>query len=318
MVSELMLQQTQVSRVLDRFEPFMNRFPTPASLAAADEQDVLAMWQGLGYYRRARNLQRAAVEVVDRFEGEVPLDAKSLASLPGIGRYTAGSIASIVGGHREPIVDGNVSRLLARLRGDDARPEDRAFIARSWAGADALVQACGDPSTLNEGMMELGALVCTPSSPSCDACPLCRHCVAHQQGRTGEIPPPKKAAARTELHHHAVVLRRRGRLLLERRDDSGLWAGMWQAPTIESEHELTESEVIDRLPYPVGSLTPQGTVERRLTHRTVYLHVYHAALDRGARVPTTECTQWVRTGDLEEIPISNAGRAVLATTCQSP
>lgn len=312
LVSELMLQQTQVSRVLERFEPFMNRFPTPRSLAIADEQDVLAMWQGLGYYRRARSLQRAAREIVERFDGEVPIDATSLGSLPGVGRYTAGSIASIVGGAREAIVDGNVSRLLARLHCDSASPTDGMFIKRVWSWAQGLVDVCEHPPLLNEGMMEFGATVCTPTSPSCDRCPLASLCQARRQGRVSEIPPPKKAAARQELHHHAVIVKRRGRVLLEQRAKTGLWAGMWQAPAIESRTKLSESDVIKRLPFPVQSLCLQEVLQRTLTHRIVTLHIYSGSLKPGARVPATPGVKWVSVGGLADVPISNAGHAVLA------
>jgi A/G-specific adenine glycosylase len=312
LVSELMLQQTQVSRVLERFEPFMDRFPSPCLLAIADEQDVLAMWQGLGYYRRARSLHRAAREIVDRFDGEVPIDASELLSLPGVGRYTAGSIASIVGGAREAIVDGNVSRLLARVHCDSASPTDRLFIKRLWSWAQGLVDVCEHPPLLNEGMMELGATVCTPASPSCDQCPLASLCQARLEGRVSEIPPPKQVAARQELHHHAVIVKRRGRVLLEQRAKTGLWAGMWQAPAIESQTKLSDSDVIKRLPFPLQSLRLQEVLQRTLTHRIVTLHIYSGSLKRGARVPTTAGVKWVSTAGLADVPISNAGHAVLA------
>ncbi|MDG1838096.1 MAG: A/G-specific adenine glycosylase [Phycisphaerales bacterium] len=312
LVSELMLQQTQVSRVLERFEPFMDRFATPCSLASADEQDVLAMWQGLGYYRRARSLHRAAREIVDRFDGEVPIDAVSLCSLPGVGRYTAGSIASIVGGAREAIVDGNVMRLLARVHCDGASPTDRVFIKRVWSWAQNLVDICEQPPLLNEGMMELGATVCTPTLPSCDKCPLAALCQSRLQGRVSEIPPPKRSAARQELHHYAVVIKRRGKVLLEQRAATGLWAGMWQAPAIESQTILSESEVIKRLPFPLQSLRIQKVMQRTLTHRNVTLHIYSGSLKRGARVPATMGVKWVPVGGLADVPISNAGHAVLA------
>jgi A/G-specific adenine glycosylase len=318
LVSEFMLQQTQVSRVLERFEPFMERFPHPASLAAASEQEVLLMWQGLGYYRRARHLHRAAQAIVADCDGEVPLDIDSLLRLPGVGRYTAGSIASIVGGRREAIVDGNVARFLARLYCDDAPQDDLDFVKRTWLRAKALVDACECPALLNEGMMELGAMVCMPATASCELCPVAALCVARERGRVAEIPPPKRRPDRVVVHHHAVVIRRRGRVLLERRPQCGLWAGLWQAPALETVEELTAGQVAEQLPYPVEGLVRLRTVTRQLTHRTVLIHVHAASLVRAARVPQIDGRKWVRTEDLAGVPLSSAAVAVLKVSDAAP
>jgi len=307
LVSEIMLQQTQVSRVLKKYASFMRRFPTPQSLADASEQELLSRWQGLGYYRRARSLHRAAGQIVESFGGEVPLDAKSLRSLAGVGRYTAGSIASIVAGRREPIVDGNVARLLARLECDD-REQDRAFESRRWCQAEALVQACVDPALLNEGMMEFGATVCSPSSPSCESCPLQAGCGAYAANRVAAVPRPKARAKRAVMHHHAVVVRSRGRVLLQQRPDTGLWAGMWQAPTIESDRRLDIGRLATELPQAFRSLTSMASLVRQLTHRTVHVHVHTAAPPRGG-IRGREY-QWVDESELAHRPLSNAARAV--------
>lgn len=306
-----MLQQTQVSRVIERFEPFMDRFGTPLLLAQADEEAVLAMWQGLGYYRRARNLQRSAADIVDRFGGEVPLEVEDLMSLPGVGRYTAGSIASIVGGQRVPIVDGNITRLLARVYEDDAAQDDRAFIARTWERSEQLVQACGTPGVLNEGMMELGATVCTPASPSCNACPVRTCCAACDSNRTGEIPPPKRRAVKEVLHHHAVVVERRGRMLMQRRPGGGLWGGLWQATAVESPSRLAQQEVAESCGLPLESLALVESVQRQLTHRTVHLHVHIGVLKRGARLPEADHRRWMLADEVIKAPLSNAARHVL-------
>ncbi|MDP7069963.1 MAG: A/G-specific adenine glycosylase [Phycisphaerales bacterium] len=311
LVSELMLQQTQVARVLERFEPFVQRFPTPLALAEATEHDVLQMWQGLGYYRRARNLQKAAIVVVAQYGGAVPVDVESLLTLPGVGRYTAGSIASIVGGHAVPIVDGNVSRLLARLHCDDGAVEDAGFVRRMWARATALVERSAEPSLLNEGMMELGARVCTPSGPACGGCPIRQQCAARQASRQHEIPRPKRRAASQVIHHHAVVIRRRGRWLVEKRPAGGLWGGLWQAPAVECPLELGVEAIVERVPLPIANAVRVDTLTRKLTHRTVHLHVYEGTLCKGARVPADEGLQWVRRGDLGELPLSSAAWAVL-------
>ena len=311
LVSEFMLQQTQVARVLERFEPFMDRYPHPCDLAAADQQEVLALWQGLGYYRRARNLHQAAQVIVRDFDGEVPLDVPSLLTLPGVGRYTAGSIASIVGGERVPIVDGNVTRLLARLHCDDRRPEDRAYIKQTWQRAESFVSQCDRPAVLNEGMMELGALVCTPKAPQCDACPLQSKCGAWEAGRVAEVPPPKQPTRRSVLHHHAVVIRRGDLVLLERRGDSGLWAGLWQAPSIEGDRKLSTDVVRSKLAYEVEGISRVGMLTRTLTHRTVHIYVHVATSCPDIENAVDKGVQWVSMGDLATIPLSNAAMAVL-------
>lgn len=296
----------------------MNRFPSPKALAAVDVQDVLAMWKGLGYYRRARNLHCAAQVIVACFGGEVPLEVDQLLTLPGVGRYTAGSIASIVGGRPAAVVDGNVMRLLARLYCDDAIPTDRAYAKRMWSRAADLVNACERPSLLNEGMMELGAMICTPATPLCDACPLRLQCGARAAGRVGEIPPPKRRPVRVVLHHHSVVIRRRGKLLLERRPESGLWAGLWQPPAIEGDVERSTRDVGDQLPFQVETIAALGSLTRQLTHRTVHIQIYEASLVPGARVPQLDNRRWVRAKDVQDLPMSNAALAVLEYAASPP
>jgi A/G-specific adenine glycosylase len=240
LVSELMLQQTQVARVVERFQQFVGRFPTVADLAAADEQDVLALWSGLGYYRRARHLHAAARAVVSRFGSVMPNDPAVLATLPGVGRYTAGAVASMALGVRTPVVDGNVARVLLRVDGgaglppDAVRTGDKRAERWAWSRAQSLVQHARRPGRLNEGLMELGALVCTPA-PRCDACPIAEFCAARAAGRQGSIPAPKQPAARKSLCCASVIFRdAAGRIAVEQRPARGMWAGLWQAPTLES------------------------------------------------------------------------------------
>lgn len=309
LVSEFMLQQTQVSRVVEKFEPFMTRFPDPASLADADEQEVLAHWQGLGYYRRARNLKRAAEAIVEHFGGRTPLDVEPLATLPGIGKYTAGAIASIAGRRRVPIVDGNVQRVLARLHEDGAEPTSKPALDRAWQRAEDLVEACRHPDLLNEGMMELGALVCTPRSPSCSDCPLKGSCMAKRSGSTDRIPPPKKPAVKLEQHHHAVVVRRNGRLLMEQRGDDGIWAGLWQVPTVESKCKLVPSQVSNRCGVVLDDIKRMATFMHVLSHRRIHVHVFQGTTGPGAQRPGR---RWHPGSRIHELPLSNAMRKILA------
>lgn len=302
LVSEFMLQQTQVSRVLERFEPFLERFPTIDALAEADEGEVLAAWSGLGYYRRARMLHAMAKAVRDEHGSKIPSQAASLMSLPGVGRYTAGAISSIVFGRREPLVDGNVMRVLQRLDAHEGPPD----AAWSWKRAEALVERADNPGLFNEGVMELGAVVCTPASPKCGQCPLARRCKARAQQRQDEIPEPRKRSERKALYASTVVaFDANGRVLIEQRPAKGLWAGLWQCPTIER---------VDRhaTPGDVRALVGGQQVEAKsrftfmTTHREVRFEVYRASTARltGQRV-------WVRLDELDRLGMGNAQRKVL-------
>lgn len=279
-VSELMLQQTQVARVAERFDPFMERFPTPAAMVAAGEDAVLSAWEGLGYYRRARLLHAAAVRIVERHGGKVPDDPAALLDLPGVGRYTAGSVSSIVFGRREPIVDGNVVRVVSRLAAIDARADDPELVSAAWQAAGDLVAAARRPGVLNEGLMELGATVCTPANPSCDSCPCHGLCLARRQGRAAELPKPKVRPRRTVVHLHLVLAMRAGRLALEQRPRGGLWGGLWQPPAVESASPPTADAVIAGLrsrellteaAAARARLVELARDRRLLTHREVHL-----------------------------------------------
>jgi A/G-specific adenine glycosylase len=233
LVSEVMLQQTQVARVIEKFQPFLARFPDVGSLANATDEDVLAAWTGLGYYRRARSLHAAARQIVDTHDGVVPHRLVDLLDLPGVGRYTAGAIASIVFGHPAAIVDGNVSRVLFRVHGKDLAADDPDGVAWAWKRAQQLVELAS-PALFNEGMMELGATICTPANPGCDRCPVRAGCLAKRHGTQGRIPRPKTPASQREQWHVCVLVRDRdGRVLLERASSGTLWKGLWRAPTTE-------------------------------------------------------------------------------------
>ena len=303
LVSEAMLQQTQVARVVESFDAFLERFPNVRALAEADEQSVLAAWKGLGYYRRARHLHAAAKAIVERHAGQVPDDAKALVALPGVGRYTAGSVASIVFGERAPIVDGNVRRVLARVHG---REDDGAALERwCWEESAALVEAADDPGSLNEGLMELGATVCAPRNPACGQCPVAKWCEAKATGRQDVIPRPKKASARTVVHHHCVLIERGDRVLIEQRPMTGLWAGMWQPPTVEADRELEEEAMRTELKVKVERIELRGRFTHITTHREVRFHVHRA---------TTRARHgiWRSRDELHETPMSNAHRKALA------
>lgn len=313
LVSELMLQQTQVSRVLESFEAFLARFPTPADLARAHEHAVLAAWSGLGYYRRARALHAAARLIVERFDGRVPADPADLRTLPGVGRYTAGAIASMVFGQPEPIVDGNVARVLLRVEADASLPTDRATVGRLWDRAESLVKVAGEldgAGAFNEGLMELGATVCTPSSPACDRCPLADHCFARRRGLTDTIPAPKPRAVSSVLHAASVVIANtRGQLLVERRGSSGLWASMLQAPTIEDAAGAPTPGDLKRQ-LPLARVRQIARFDHQTTHRLVRFVVYRGEAQPRARL-AVDGRSWRSRRSLAGAELSNAQRRIL-------
>ena len=273
LVSEVMLQQTQVGRVIDAFERFVARFPGPAALAAAPEPEVLAAWQGLGYYRRARLLHAAARAIVERHGGEVPSSAAELKSLPGIGRYTAAAIASIVHGERVPLVDGNVTRVLCRLAGVPGRMGDPATERWAWREAGSLVQACTSPPATNEALMELGATVCVPGRPDCARCPVAHACAARAAGRQAEVPLPKRPTKRRMLRWAVLVDADERGVLLERRPARGLWASMMQPPTVEGT-ERDDPAALARTRC--GSFEAVASFVHVTSHRDVEFWVFRA------------------------------------------
>lgn len=284
-ISEIMLQQTRVDTVVPRWVAFLQRFPTIADLAAASVHDVCAQWAGLGYYSRARNLHKAAQQVVQHHGGQMPADAHALLQLAGIGRYTAGAIASIAYALPAPIVDGNVVRVLARVLALQEiyvpGPGGEVY----WRWAEALVQAAaglGAPGDLNQALMELGAMVCTPKQPDCALCPLQHMCQAHAQNLVAELPrrPQKKAPQAMAVAF--AMLRTQAGLYLVRRPLEGLWAGLWEPPSAVGDDAAEKLRAQGwQLQHVVA------TFAHLLTHRRVAATVYVAG-GRAPRQPTGE------------------------------
>jgi len=228
-VAEVMLQQTQVGTAAGYYERFMARFPKVRDLAAAQLDEVLHLWSGLGYYARGRNLQRAAQILVQRHGGEFPATLAELMALPGIGRSTAGAILALSRGERHPILDGNVRRVLARYFAVDGYPGDTTVERRLWA----LAEACTPHSRVDEytqGIMDLGATICTRANPACLLCPVNSACEARQNDAQRLYPAPKPRKARPQREAWVVLARRGSKVLLERRPPSGIWGGLWGLP----------------------------------------------------------------------------------------
>ncbi len=230
-LSEIMLQQTQVATVIPYFNRFVSRFPDLDSLAAAHEDEVLSLWSGLGYYSRARNLHAAARSLVEKQGGKFPVAADAIAQLPGIGRSTAGAIAALAFGQHCAILDGNVKRVLARHGGITGWPGDKKVEALLWQRAEAhLPRRAIEAYT--QGMMDLGALVCTRSQPACTTCPLNADCHAYLWNRTGELPTPRPKKTLPERQVQMLILHQGGELMLEKRPARGIWGGLWSLPEL--------------------------------------------------------------------------------------
>ena len=240
-ISEIMLQQTQVSTVIPYFERFMQRFPDVATLAAAPSDEVLHHWTGLGYYARARNLHKASKQIVNEFAGKFPKDIESLISLPGIGRSTAGAIASISMQLRAPILDGNVKRVLSRFYAIAGWPGERAVEQQLWRVAEELTPE-DRLRDYTQVMMDLGATLCTRSKPRCSECPLQKQCIAHRNSTQHEYPgrkPKKTIPVKSTVM--LLLENADGAILLEQRPPSGLWGGLWCPPQTDSHDDIAQT-----------------------------------------------------------------------------
>jgi A/G-specific adenine glycosylase len=264
-VSEIMLQQTQVATVIPYFERFMQRFPDVRTLANAPADEVLHLWTGLGYYARARNLHRAAQVVRDEFSGTFPSDIEAVMALPGIGRSTAGAILAISAGHRHPILDGNVKRVLARYYAVDGAPDENATLEKLWRLADDNTPA-KNVAVYTQAIMDLGATVCTRARPRCDVCPIASDCRARIEGRQGELPAAKrKRAVRRRKHAVMLVARRATQVLLVQRPPSGIWGGLWCLPEFDH-REAAEQYAATTLASAKLAHVPLPDIAHSFTH----------------------------------------------------
>lgn len=304
-----MLQQTRVETVVPYYERFLARFPDLHSLATADTDDVLGQWAGLGYYGRARNLQTAARQVVEKWGGQMPDDVEGLSSLKGVGRYTAGAVASIAFDRPAPVVDGNVSRVLTRLLGIREDVRSAPVVRRLWEEAEALARG-RSPGDLNQALMELGATVCTPRSPLCEVCPIAARCRARESGDPEAIPVKRPRPKPKRLEAAAAFLERRGKALAVRRPPRGLLGGLWELPggelrARENPEEGLARSMRERVGLTFSGTQKLGTVRHVFTHRVLHLHVYRA---RGAsgrvRLAGFDSHRWLPPAHLAELPQS--------------
>jgi A/G-specific adenine glycosylase len=316
-ISEVMLQQTQVATVVDYYRRFLARFPTIAALAAAPEQDVLRLWEGLGYYRRARQLHRAAQLIAAEHGGEFPRDPAVVRSLPGIGRYTAGAVLSIAFDLPLPILEANTVRLLSRLALVRDDPTSKTAQAALWSWAEALVPE-REPGLFNQALMELGALVCTPRDPRCLICPAAALCPARNLGLQDQIPLPKARVRFENVREGAVVVRHRDQVLVVRHPEGGRWAGLWDFPRYsldaESEpaaaHEL-RAKLAATLGLDVAVDGRLATLKHGVTRFRITLDVYEARRLGGRLKPAGFAEAcWRRPDETAEIPLHMTARKI--------
>jgi A/G-specific adenine glycosylase len=304
-VSEIIVQQTRVDQGRDYYLRFLERFPDLESLAAAKEEEVLKIWQGLGYYSRARNMHAAAKQVKEG-GGIFPASYSGLIALKGIGRYTAAAVSSMAFGEPRAVVDGNVHRVLSRLLGIEEA-------AGGYRSSSAILQAAEklidleDPGTHNQAMMELGALVCTPRQPDCPSCPLNEHCVAHREGRTSELPPRVKSPARRNRYFNYLVIRSGQCLWMGPRKKKDIWKGLYEFPLIETPRAISAGSLVRTREWTDlfgnNGLRPSGVsgpVRHILSHQEIHAWFY---LVPGENPPVLSGYEKVCTGEMDRYPV---------------
>ena len=320
-VSEVMLQQTTVATATGFFLRWMDALPTLQTLADADLDTVLHLWQGLGYYARARNLHKGARFVVDNFGGCVPPGVNELLTVPGIGRYTAGAIASLAFNKPAPIVDANVARVLCRVLQLEGDPKtDSKTQAALWQHAAELIPD-GQAGVFNEALMELGALVCVPKGPRCEHCPLASQCAAFQSGRVGEFPQfAEKKQKGNETHVSVAVVDAAGNILLvQRPQTAALWGGLWELPrAVSRDGECSEDAAVRAISDAAGlALThavPFGVVKHIVANRRIVLRGFAGVVynpRRAALTKNSAALAWAALPDLKNYALSTPQRQLL-------
>ena len=324
-ISEIMAQQTRIETVIDYFVRWMQRFPTIAALAAADQQDVLKQWEGLGYYARARNLHRAAQIVAAEHDGVLPTDRATLRQLPGIGDYTVGAILSLAYNQPEPILDGNVKRVLSRVADIDQPIDQPARLRLLWQLAREVVEAAppNGAGTVNEALMELGALICVPANPRCLLCPIADHCVARARGTQNERPvtSPKRQTPHYDVAAGVIWQGEIGTssLLIAQRPQEGMLGGLWEFPGGKLEPDDADlqaclrREIREELGIDITVEALVATVQHAYTHFRITLYAFHAR-HVGGEPQALGCAdwRWVTLDELDAYPFPVTDRKIIA------
>lgn len=320
-VSEIMLQQTQTATVIPYYERFIQRFPTVQALAEAPLDEVLRYWEGLGYYARARHLHQAAQLVVQQ-GGQLPREANRLRELPGIGAYTAGAIASLAFNQPEPVVDGNVTRVLARLLWLKGNLKTSRAQRTLWELARQLLDP-DEPGMFNQALMELGSTLCTSSQPRCAECPLQSLCAAYQRGEPTSLPEPTPARPSVQVVDVSALIWREGQLLLAQRPSNGLWGGLWEFPRATRDGRETLETVAHRAAQKVGieaePVRLLGHVKHTVTYHSVRLYGY-LCLFQGGEAASAEYTtlRWLVLDELNTYPLAAPQRRLAKMLLENP
>ncbi|MBX9798313.1 MAG: A/G-specific adenine glycosylase [Burkholderiaceae bacterium] len=320
-LSEIMLQQTQVAAVIPYYLRFLESFPTVASLAAAPSEEVMAHWSGLGYYSRARNLHKCAQTIVADYGGVFPSDPELLEQLPGIGRSTAAAISAFSYGTRAAILDGNVKRVFARVFGVERYPGEKAVENELWLRAVALLPESG-VEAYTQGLMDLGATLCTRNRPSCQRCPLAHRCVAYATGRTNELPIRKPKKAVPEKQTTMLLIVDKDEILLEQRPDKGIWGGLLSLPEIavtadEAGFDAALAQAVARFGVAAGQEElPMFT--HVFTHFKLHITPYHIALKRRLQRAGEDAYGWYPIARMADAPLPAPVKKLLLAVFREP
>jgi A/G-specific adenine glycosylase len=308
-VSEIMLQQTRVETVIPYFEKWMKLFPDVNSLAKSEEQDVLNAWEGLGYYTRARNLHKAAKIIASDFNGKLPRDLQALRSLPGVGRYTVGAIASIAFKMDEPTLDGNLRRVFSRLYDVTEYADSPAGEKMLWELAEKNLPK-GKAGDYNQALMDLGATICLPKNPRCLLCPLMSICKSRENGTQEQSPVLRPKKRVPQYIHAAAVIIERGRVLLNQRPRDGLLGGMWEFPNARvkaNPAEELEKALKTAIRLNVKKKEALTVVGHAYSHFSVVVHAYWC---RAISIPKNKNLKWVKIGELDDFPMGKVDRQI--------
>jgi A/G-specific adenine glycosylase len=307
-----MLQQTQVNAVIPFYERWMRTLPTIRAVANASSQCIHKLWEGLGYYTRVRNLQKAAQLILVKHRGKFPENFEEVLALPGIGRYTAGAICSIAYGQPTPILDGNVMRVLTRVFGISGNPRERRVNGKLWKLAEELVRAADDCSALNQSLMELGALICTPKQPRCGLCPVKDHCFAYRQDRVHRFPNTLARPRPTPRRFIAFVAQKKGQFFVRQRPAGIVNALLWEFPNIEVTQAVFDVKAASRSIFgrAMQTFQPLCTIRHAITRYKITMNVFRITDKRGDKFSAVQGL-WLNEQQLRLLAFPSAHRKVL-------
>lgn len=320
-----MLQQTQMERGVDYFKKWMNRFPDIKSVAKANEEKILKLWEGLGYYSRARNIKKTAALLVEKYAGLLPENHSALLTLPGIGRYTAGAIMSLAFNQDYPVVDANVERLFSRLFDLNVPVKEKNTHQFIWHKAQELIPS-GKARYFNQALMELGALTCLPQNPKCDYCPVLGHCLSFKNGTMNNRPITSPVKKSIPIFMATGILIHDKKLFIQKRPENGVWANLWEFPggrieKGETPEQALVREYMEETEFEINNVQKIATVKHSYMNYRVTLHCFHCSLAKGITTPTLHAAQeyrWVLLEDLHDYAFPAGHRKLIKKISAQP